>query len=407
MKNATVRPKHQQVYDQLVSILTRGSYKAGDRLPSEREFAAELNVNVLTVRRAFRDLIAADFVTKRVGSGTYLNREITRNWNDHAVNLAIDCICNSAVQKLFEQAGKIVAEKNGREYRIVHTSPASARDFVRACLQYRQPTIFCGTLPDYREFREDIASAPELFVSAGALRSGLEIPSVIGSDAVGIDMLMNHLRRLGHRRIVLALGTKELGEPGRSPASILAMQKTAWMTRLGNEYDPELFCPVSMDLFGGDQMAAAYKAMKKILSAADFTAVICATDEIMYGAMAAIRDAGKQIPRDVSVVSIGNTNLSRFANPPVTGVDLNLRGHLDEAFRMLFHNLQEPDRIEMLRVVKPKLIERESTSVCQNNKHSKSGGVIMSVKEAAKSGKRTTLRKTFTLIELLVNGTCF
>lgn len=362
MENVTVRPKHQQVYDQLVSILTRGSYKVGDRLPSEREFAAELNVNVLTVRRAFRDLIAGDFVTKRVGSGTYLNREITRNWNDHAVNLAIDCICNSAVQKLFEHAGRLVAEKHGREHRIVHTSPVSAREFVRACLQYRQPTIFCGTLPDYREFREDIASAPELFVSAGALKSGLEIPSVIGSDAVGIDMLMNHLRRLGHRRIVLALGTGDSDEPGRSPASILAMQKTAWMTRLGNEYDPDLLCPVSMDLFGGDQIEAAYEAMKKMLPGTDFSAVICATDEIMYGIMAALRDAGKQIPRDVSVVSIGNTTLSRFANPPVTGVDLNLEGHLDEAFRMLFHNLREPDRIEMLRVVKPKLIERESTS---------------------------------------------
>ena len=105
VENTMGKLKYQLVYDQLIRLLTSRPYKVGDRLPSEREFAAELKVNVLTVRRAFRDLIAADFVTKRVGSGTYLNREITRNWNNHAVNLVIDISCNGAIQKLFEPCG--------------------------------------------------------------------------------------------------------------------------------------------------------------------------------------------------------------------------------------------------------------------------------------------------------------
>ena len=90
MNSSAEKPKHQQVYEQLVKILVDRNYKIGDKLPSERDFAEELNVNVLTVRRAFRDLIAADFVTKRVGSGTYLNRTFTADWQAHAVNLVID-----------------------------------------------------------------------------------------------------------------------------------------------------------------------------------------------------------------------------------------------------------------------------------------------------------------------------
>ena len=353
------KPKHRQVYDRLVNILTAGSYKVGDRLPSERDFAAELNVNVLTVRRAFRDLIAADFVTKRVGSGTYLNRAITRDWNHHAVNLVIDSSCNGAIQKLFEKYGRPVAEKHGKECRIVHTTPANVKEFVRSCVQYRQPTIFCGTLPNYREFRDTIAAAPELFVSAAALNSGQDLPAVIGADAVGIDMLMIHLQQLGHRKIALicsASSAKNL-----DPDSILNLQKTAWMTRLGDHYDPGLFYPVRTADYDGDQIVAAYETMKNRLSARNFSAVICATDEIMYGVMAALRENAIRIPQDVSVVSIGNTNLSRFASPPVTGVDLNLDGHLDAAFSMLFYNLEHPGRMEMLRTIKPVLVARQST----------------------------------------------
>ena len=354
----TATPKHQQVCDCVVSILTRGAYKVGDRLPSERDLAAELNVNVLTVRRAFRDLIVAGFITKRVGSGTYLNREITRNWNEHAVNLAIDSGCNGAVQKLFERYGRAVAEKHGRKCRIVHTNHASVKDFVRSCIRYRQPTIFCGTLPGYREFREDVAEVPELFVAAGALNSEQGIPSVIGSDAVGIDMLMAYLQHLGHRRIALVCSRERANSATSN--SILAIQKTAWMTRLGNDYDPGLYFGVATTRPDGDQIVAAYEEGRKALAGTNFSAVICATDELMYGFMAALREGGARIPQDVSVVSIGNTNLSRFANPPVTGVDLNLEGHLDEAFKLLFCNLDDPERMEMLRVIKPVLVERES-----------------------------------------------
>ena len=83
----------------------------------------------------------------------------------------------------------------------------------------------------------------------------------------------------------------------------------------------------------------------------------------MYGFMAAIREKGIQIPQNVSITSIGNTNLSRFANPPVTSVDLDLESHLEEAFKLLFYNLDNPEKMEFLRIIKPVLKERESVII--------------------------------------------
>ena len=68
------QPKFQSVYDYLVRGIESGFYRPETRLPSERKLAEKLNVNVATVRRAFRDLITSGVVEKRIGDGTYLTR---------------------------------------------------------------------------------------------------------------------------------------------------------------------------------------------------------------------------------------------------------------------------------------------------------------------------------------------
>lgn len=349
------KPRHQLVHDQLINLLTTNHYKVGDQLPSERDFAEKLKVNVLTVRRAFRDLIAADFITKRVGSGTYLNRPLSNDWNQHAVNLLIDSRCHSAVQHLFEQYGKKTAEKNQREYRIVHTnSGTDVKSLIHSYILYHQPTIFCGTLPNYRGFSEDMQKAPELFVAA-AVHEDHSIPAVIAADAVGVDMLMDYLTSQGHRRIAfLSPKSKDMNIPD----SVAWLQRNAWRSKIGTDYKDSLVINADLSI-SGNHVEVAYKTIKA-LEHIDFTAMICLTDEFMFGAMAALREKGKSIPEDISIVSIGNTVLSRYCYPPVTSCDLDLETHMDEAFRLLFHNLTHPGDIEMLRLVKPFLVTRQS-----------------------------------------------
>ncbi|MFC8097847.1 GntR family transcriptional regulator [Streptomyces sp. NPDC057363] len=53
--------------------LTQGEWTAGDRLPSEPALAEELGVSRVTVRGALAQLEAEGIVTRRHGSGTYVN----------------------------------------------------------------------------------------------------------------------------------------------------------------------------------------------------------------------------------------------------------------------------------------------------------------------------------------------
>lgn len=72
LSRAQSDPLHLQIYRGLRSKILDGSYRAGDRVPSTRQLAAELGVSRTTVLLAFDQLHAEGYVTGRRGSGTYV-----------------------------------------------------------------------------------------------------------------------------------------------------------------------------------------------------------------------------------------------------------------------------------------------------------------------------------------------
>jgi GntR family phosphonate transport system transcriptional regulator len=68
----------------VLSREVRGSYRAGDLLPSEAALARRFGVNRHTVRRALDELVAAGMVTRHQGRGT----QVVDRRLDYAVNAA-------------------------------------------------------------------------------------------------------------------------------------------------------------------------------------------------------------------------------------------------------------------------------------------------------------------------------
>ena len=66
------QPLYAQVYDHLIGRLSRGDWKAGEKLPSEFELADALKVHQGTVRKALNKLVAENLLKRRQGKGTYV-----------------------------------------------------------------------------------------------------------------------------------------------------------------------------------------------------------------------------------------------------------------------------------------------------------------------------------------------
>lgn len=62
---------HEEVAEQLRTLMQRGELRPGDRLPPERELAGQFGVSRATIRQALSVLQAVGVVESRVGSGTF------------------------------------------------------------------------------------------------------------------------------------------------------------------------------------------------------------------------------------------------------------------------------------------------------------------------------------------------
>ena len=74
----TSRPIYEQIIEYIFKKLASGKLEAGDKLPSQRSLAQELDVNPNTVQRAYREMELQELVETKRGLGTFVTESDTR-----------------------------------------------------------------------------------------------------------------------------------------------------------------------------------------------------------------------------------------------------------------------------------------------------------------------------------------
>lgn len=73
---------------------------------------------------------------------------------------------------------------------------------------------------------------------------------------------------------------------------------------------------------GSFDAASGHTAMGLLLSRANPTAVFVASDVVAFGAMRALREAGRRVPLDISIVGFDDIPMAEHFDPPLTTVHL-------------------------------------------------------------------------------------
>ncbi|MCG8453255.1 MAG: GntR family transcriptional regulator [Spirochaetales bacterium] len=66
---------YQQIADQVRGRIVSGEWKAGERIPSVREMAAQLGVNPNTITRSYQSLLDGNIIENRRGIGYFVANE--------------------------------------------------------------------------------------------------------------------------------------------------------------------------------------------------------------------------------------------------------------------------------------------------------------------------------------------
>lgn len=66
-------PFYRQIIEQVKFAIARGDLQPGDRLPTVRQLAVDLSINLNTVVRAYRELEIEGMLSTQQGSGTFVS----------------------------------------------------------------------------------------------------------------------------------------------------------------------------------------------------------------------------------------------------------------------------------------------------------------------------------------------
>ena len=111
--------------------------------------------------------------------------------------------------------------------------------------------------------------------------------------------------------------------------------------------------------------AAGEDGVRQILTMGNsVTALICAYDNIAFGAIKELKKAGLRVPDDVSVIGMDNINTGKYADSSLTTIDSNPEEVCTAAWNLLQEKIKNPYFFAKKETINAKLIIRESIAPC-------------------------------------------
>ncbi|WP_328929655.1 LacI family DNA-binding transcriptional regulator [Streptomyces sp. NBC_00190] len=206
-----------------------------------------------------------------------------------------------------------------------------------------------------------IVNEAQILTGSLVLPSGLPVVVVDGGDdhrypgvhtdhAAGAEIAVTHLLGLGHTTVWHLAGPQD-SHPARRRAE-------AWQRALR-----AAGAPIPPAVHGDWSAESGYRAGRELAGLPEVTAVFAANDQMALGMVRALRDVGRSVPQDVSVVGFDNIAESAYFLPPLTTVDQDLSQVGAACVDRLLSQIEGAASTDSSLVsVMPTLVERDSAA---------------------------------------------
>jgi DNA-binding LacI/PurR family transcriptional regulator len=183
------------------------------------------------------------------------------------------------------------------------------------------------------------------------------VTNIILNHARAARLALEHLADLGHRKIAVIKGQAFSSDTEIRWDSVRQTAREMNLSindRLVGQLEGESSSP-----------ELGYAVTRKLLATGEpFTALFAFNDISAIGAICALREAGKRIPEDVSVVGFDDIQSAAFQNPGLTTVRQPLRQMGETAAETLLRRIAAPAKSPYPKsiTIEPDLIVRASTA---------------------------------------------
>ncbi|SDC08166.1 transcriptional regulator, GntR family [Pelagirhabdus alkalitolerans] len=115
-------PIYQQVKDQIIRGIALGELKLGEKLPSVRQLAADIGINLHTVNKVYNQLKSEGWVVIHRKSGVMINPHLNLNQSSEALEELDDLLKNITAESFLKGISKdefiTLVERNYDRYNM-------------------------------------------------------------------------------------------------------------------------------------------------------------------------------------------------------------------------------------------------------------------------------------------------
>ncbi|MGH9430259.1 MAG: LacI family DNA-binding transcriptional regulator [Terriglobia bacterium] len=182
---------------------------------------------------------------------------------------------------------------------------------------------------------------------------------VATDNEAGTHMALQHLYKLGHRKIAFIRGPKMIVDSAYQWKGISSFAADA-----GLELNPRLVVPLKTPF---STYEGGYALTKELLGrGAPFTALVAFDDMTAFGAIRALTSSRLKVPEDCSVVGFDDLPVAAFYNPSLTSVREGMEALGSLGGQILAEAIAAARMKNKFspvhRKVKPEFVVRESTA---------------------------------------------
>ncbi|MBR7105221.1 MAG: substrate-binding domain-containing protein [Lentisphaeria bacterium] len=327
--------KKDQVYGQLKRAIMDGTLSPGSRLPTEKELSRSLEVGQVTLRSALARLEAEGLVERIRSRGTFVTEHCKRRTflliqQDGTENLETPgrYIASGLEEEAEKQA---VTLEICPESIFLSFSPEERRELVRShsisgiILETGHRMVSDKAVSAVRELELPVVIPHGLAGDAG--KSGF---FVLRTDEKSAFKEAYHfLVSKGHKRIASLF----LRIPGEDPGELRGFCRGEL-----EDFLKDASLAGCCDLIGHisnnpDEIRARVLTWFELPEPP--TAILCHSDRTAMRVYSVLREIGKRVPEDVSVMGYSNYPGSKFLLPPLATIDTRLK----ECARMALEKL--------------------------------------------------------------------
>ena len=328
--------------------------------PTIRTVAQAAGVSIASVSRVLNGLTTNEDTIARVREAVqtvgYVPNSAAKSLKTSQsgqVAFAMENIGNAAYLAMVQAIQPVLRSAGYRL--LLHSTQADVQDEVDVLRslgqRYVDGLILCPLRVTDRHLEElERAQAPVVVI--GQLPEHCPVDNVRVESAPGVVLAVRHLADTGRRRIALVDGPLDT-VPGK--ARYHGYQQG--LAAAGMTEDPDL---VAFTEFTVEDGAKAARQLLQQENPPD--AFFAANDLMALGVMQAARELGLDIPGDVAVVGMDDTDLATTAWPPLSSVSLRARERGRLAAELLLERLASPERPRQWLTVEPQLVVRGSSA---------------------------------------------